>query len=93
MSVLLSIEAKQSKQNLGALSNNDLFIIIVLWVALLLHIFVVVEVTQATIFELSSIGDVISKMVSHSSRSLCFCTTCHYSAILSELLYRMLAGF
>lgn len=92
MSVLLSIEAKQSKQNLGALSNNDLFIIIVLWVALL-HIFVVVEVTQATIFELSSIGDVISKMVSLSSRSLCFCTTCHYLAILSELLYRMLAGF
>lgn len=29
MSVLLSIEVKQSKQNLGALNNNDLLIIII----------------------------------------------------------------
>lgn len=47
MSVLLSIEAKQSKQNLGALSK----IIIILWVALL-HIYIFfVEVSQAPIFK------------------------------------------
>lgn len=42
---------------------------------------------------MSSIENVISKMASCSSKSLLFCATSHYSVNLSELLYRMVAGF